>query len=88
VLVLSTICAVLVIAVAIFVCFAYADRVQCLLGAGGTDVAVRLSAFILFCLGIQILGPAEASCCIPWSIRRRRCRPRHPTDRAGLLCTA
>ncbi|HET9936505.1 MAG TPA: MarC family protein [Methyloceanibacter sp.] len=55
VLVLSTICAVLVIAVAIFVCFAYADRVQCLLGAGGTDVAVRLSAFILFCLGIQIL---------------------------------
>jgi multiple antibiotic resistance protein len=55
VLVLSTICAVLVIAVAIFVCFAYADRVQRFLGAGGTDVAVRLSAFILFCLGIQIL---------------------------------
>jgi multiple antibiotic resistance protein len=55
VLVLSTVCAVLVIAAAIFVCFAYADRVQRLLGAGGTDVAVRLSAFILFCLGIQIL---------------------------------
>jgi multiple antibiotic resistance protein len=55
VLVLSTICAVLVIAAAIYVCFAYADRVQRLLGAGGTDVAVRLSAFILFCLGIQIL---------------------------------
>jgi multiple antibiotic resistance protein len=55
VLVLSTVCAVLVIAAAIYVCFAYADRVQRLLGPGGTDVAVRLSAFILFCLGIQIL---------------------------------
>jgi multiple antibiotic resistance protein len=37
------------------VCFAYADRVQRLLGPGGTDIAVRLSAFILFCLGVQIL---------------------------------
>ena len=54
VLVLSTVCAVLVIAAAVFVCFAYADRIQRLLGPGGTDVAVRLSAFILFCLGIQI----------------------------------
>jgi len=44
-----------VIAVTIFVCFAYADRVQRLLGPGGTDIVVRLSAFILFCLGIQVL---------------------------------
>jgi len=43
------------IAITIFLCFAYADRVQRLLGPGGTDIAVRLSAFILFCLGIQIL---------------------------------
>jgi multiple antibiotic resistance protein len=47
--------AVIVIAAAIYVCFAYADRVERLLGPGGTDIAVRLSAFILFCLGIQIL---------------------------------
>ena len=33
----------------------YADRVQLLLGPDGTDIAVRLSEFILFCLGIQIL---------------------------------
>ncbi len=44
-----------VIAITIFLCFAYADRVQRLLGPGGTDIAVRLSAFILFCLGVQIL---------------------------------
>ena len=55
VFVLARLCAVVVIAAAIFVCFAYADRVQRLLGPGGTDIAVRLSAFILFCLGIQIL---------------------------------
>jgi multiple antibiotic resistance protein len=55
VFVLASLCAVAAIAAAIFVCFAYADRVQRLLGPGGTDIAVRLSAFILFCLGIQIL---------------------------------
>ncbi|HEY7645205.1 MAG TPA: MarC family protein [Hyphomicrobiales bacterium] len=53
--VLASLLAVIVIAVCIFVCFAYADRVQRLLGPGGTDIAVRLSAFILFCLGVQIL---------------------------------
>jgi multiple antibiotic resistance protein len=53
--VLATFLAVVVIALTIFFCFAYADRVQRLLGPGGTDIAVRLSAFILFCLGVQIL---------------------------------
>jgi multiple antibiotic resistance protein len=52
---LASLLAVAVIAIAIFLCFAYADRVQKLLGPGGTDIAVRLSAFILFCLGVQIL---------------------------------
>lgn len=55
VFVVASLCAILVIAAAIYVCFAYADNVQRLLGPGGTDIAVRLSAFILFCLGIQIL---------------------------------
>jgi len=54
-LLIAVIGAVVVIAITIFFCFAYADRVQRLLGPGGTDIAVRLSAFILFCLGIQIL---------------------------------
>jgi multiple antibiotic resistance protein len=42
-------------ALAIYFCFAYADRVQRILGRAGTDIAVRLSAFILFCIGVQIL---------------------------------
>ena len=32
-----------------------ATNIQRLLGQGGTDIAVRLFAFILFCLGVQIL---------------------------------
>ena len=55
VFVLASLAAAVAIAITIFLCFAYADRVRRLLGPGGTDIAVRLSAFILFCLGIQIL---------------------------------
>ena len=51
----AAILAAMVMAFAIYVCFAYSDRVERLLGRGGTDIAVRLSAFILFCLGVQIL---------------------------------
>ena len=54
VFVLASLAAAVAIAVTIFLCFAYADRVQRLLGRG-TDIAVRLSAFILFSLGVQIL---------------------------------
>jgi multiple antibiotic resistance protein len=43
--------AVAAIAATIFFCFSYADRVQRLLGQGGIDIAARLFAFILFCLG-------------------------------------
>ena len=53
--VLASLLAIVVISATIFLCFAYADRIERLLGPGGTDIAVRLSAFILFCLGLQIL---------------------------------
>ena len=52
---LANLAAIVTIAMAIFLCFAYADRVRSLLGEAGTDIAVRLSAFILFCIGVQIL---------------------------------
>jgi multiple antibiotic resistance protein len=42
-------------AVTIYACFAFADRMERVLGRAGTDIAVRLSAFILFCLGVQII---------------------------------
>lgn len=59
--------AAVAIAVAIYVCFAYADRAERILGHTGTDIAVRLSAFILFCIGVQILwsGAVELWASLP-----------------------
>lgn len=47
--------ATVIIAITIYFCFAYSHWVQTALGHAGADVALRLSAFILFCLGIQII---------------------------------
>jgi multiple antibiotic resistance protein len=53
--------AAIAIAVSIYFCFAYAERAEQILGHNGTEIAVRLSAFILFCIGVQIFwtGAAE-----------------------------
>ncbi|HTW51794.1 MAG TPA: MarC family protein [Stellaceae bacterium] len=45
----------LAIAVTIFVCYRFAGRMVAMLGAGGINVLIRLSAFILLCIGIQII---------------------------------
>ncbi len=70
---LSGLLATVVIAAAIYVCFAFSDWLERVLGHAGTDIAVRLSAFILFCLGVQIiwtgvsdlLGCGGSSCVLP-----------------------
>lgn len=46
---------ILGVAVSVFVCFGYADRVSSHLGPRGLAVVMRLSAFILLCIGIQIM---------------------------------
>lgn len=58
---LSALAATSVLALLIYACYAFADRVRHVLGNTGTTVALRLTAFILFCIGIQILwnGLAE-----------------------------
>jgi multiple antibiotic resistance protein len=43
------------IAVTIFVCYRFADRMVSVLGVSGINVMIRLSAFILLCIGIQII---------------------------------
>ena len=43
------------IAVTVFLCYRVADRMVALLGTSGINVLVRLSAFILLCIGIQII---------------------------------
>jgi len=48
-------CAVSLIAVTVYFCYRYADRLTRLLGATGTGIIVRISGFLLFCIGIQII---------------------------------
>jgi multiple antibiotic resistance protein len=43
------------IAVSIYVAYRFAANVARILGASGVDVLVRLSAFILMCIGIEII---------------------------------
>ena len=43
------------IAATVFVCYRYADRMLRILGETGTSVLIRLSAFILLCIGVQII---------------------------------
>jgi multiple antibiotic resistance protein len=38
----------------VYLCYRYADRILRRLGPTGTSVVVRLSAFILLCIGVQI----------------------------------
>ena len=42
-------------AITIYVCYRYSDVIVRRLGPHGTNVLMRLSAFILFCIGIQIV---------------------------------
>jgi multiple antibiotic resistance protein len=45
---------ILIVALAVYLCYRYADRILRKLGPTGASVVVRLSAFILLCIGVQI----------------------------------
>lgn len=47
--------AITLIAISIYYCYRYADRLTRLLGRTGTTIIVRVSGFLLFCIGIQII---------------------------------
>lgn len=42
------------IAISVFLCYGFADRLARLLGATGMTVILRLSSFLLVCIGVQI----------------------------------
>ena len=46
---------VTLIAVTVYLCYRFSDRLERLLGDTGTSILIRLSAFILVCIGIQIM---------------------------------
>lgn len=43
------------IAVSVYLCYGYADKLAAAIGPGGMNVILRLSAFLLVCIGVQIL---------------------------------
>jgi multiple antibiotic resistance protein len=44
-----------VVAVSIYICYAFADRLAHLIGAAGMNVILRLTSFLLVCIGVQIV---------------------------------
>jgi multiple antibiotic resistance protein len=51
----AAIAGVVAIAATIYLCYRFAEGTVGALGESGTNVLVRLSAFILFCIGIEII---------------------------------
>ena len=51
----AAVAALAAIAATVFFCYRFADRMVTALGASGINVLIRLSAFILLCIGIQII---------------------------------
>ncbi len=58
----------LLIALSIFLCYGLAERLARLLGATGMNVILRLSSFLLVCIGVQILwnGVKALLVSLPW----------------------
>ena len=64
---IGALAATLAVSAAIYVSYRFAERVLRLLGESGTDIFLRLSAFILLCLGVQILTNGLGA--LPWLAR-------------------
>ena len=43
------------VAATIYLCYAFADRLGAIIGPTGMNVTLKLSAFLLVCIGVQIL---------------------------------
>lgn len=54
-LILAALMATGLIGVSIFLCYGFADRLARALGKTGMTVIIRLSAFLLVCIGVQIM---------------------------------
>jgi multiple antibiotic resistance protein len=52
---LGALVAIVALSLTIFLCFTGASIIRRVLGAAGTEVVIRLMAFILICIGVQIL---------------------------------
>jgi multiple antibiotic resistance protein len=53
---IAAISGITLICVIIYVCYLYARKAEQLLGRSGTSMVLRLSSFILLCIGVQIIS--------------------------------
>jgi multiple antibiotic resistance protein len=54
-IIIAALAAMGIIAASVFFCYAFADRLARLLGETGMTVIIRLSSFLLLCIGVQIM---------------------------------
>jgi len=54
-IILAALIAMVLVAISIFLCYAFADRLAQMLGKTGMTIVVRLSSFLLLCIGVQIM---------------------------------
>jgi multiple antibiotic resistance protein len=53
---LTAVIGIALIGITIFLCYWFSERLQQFLGPTGTSILIRLSAFLVLCIGIQIIG--------------------------------
>jgi multiple antibiotic resistance protein len=53
---IAAVCGIVLICGIIYMCYLYARKAEALLGSSGTSVVMRLSSFILLCIGVQIIA--------------------------------
>ena len=63
---LGSLAGLVTVALAIYLAYRYAPRMVRLLGESGTAVFLRLSAFILLCIGVQICWDGFSELLAPW----------------------
>ncbi len=52
---IASLVGIALVCLSIYICYRYANAAERLLGASGTMVVLRLSAFVLLCIGVQIV---------------------------------
>jgi len=69
--ILAAIAGSVLLAVSIFLCYAFADRLARILGTTGMTVIMQLSSFLLVCIGVQILwnGASALLSSVPVHVR-------------------
>lgn len=53
--ILATVMGAALVAVSIYVCYGFADRLAAVIGESGMSIVLRLSSFLLVCIGVQIM---------------------------------